>query len=128
MSRRSDLWLGVNTVTKSVRGIVLDGFVRKSRGSSLSVKLLVPTDGSTPQILHQAPWDGVLPGHEVLEFCDHAVNYAHLWLRKYKLLENTISRPPMIGVSMGHFGNMNVPSDRRHWACMQSSTGGRERS
>lgn len=87
MSDQSRLCLGVNTVTKTVRGIVIDGFVFKDQGGSLSVKLLAPADGSTPVILHHAPRIGVLSGHEILVFCAHAVSDAHRWLSRHKLLE-----------------------------------------
>ena len=87
MSRHSQLLLGVSTVTKTVRGIVMDGIVFRSAGESLGVKLLVPTDGSSAQTLHHAPRIGVLSGHEILEFCTHAVDHAHRWLSRHKLLE-----------------------------------------
>jgi hypothetical protein len=54
---------------------------------ALKVKVSVPTDGSSAQTLHHAPWTGVLSGHDLLEFCRHAVNHAHHWLSLHKLLE-----------------------------------------
>jgi hypothetical protein len=49
--------------------------------------MLVPADGSTPQILDASPSTGFHSGHDVLEFCRHAVNLAHDHLSHCKLLE-----------------------------------------
>ena len=65
MTRLPDFLLGVHTVKKTCKGIVLDGHVLKWVGDdSIDVKVLVPNDECTPQILHHAPGIGVLSGHE----------------------------------------------------------------
>jgi hypothetical protein len=87
MSHHPSPWFHVNTATKNVTGVVLDGFVYNSSGSTLNVKVLVPADGSTPQILHHAPGFRGCCGHDILEFREHAVNDARHWLSRHKLLK-----------------------------------------
>src|SRR5690242_9298452 len=87
MSLHSGFTLSISTVKKAVGGIEVDGLVYESLADCLYVRMLVPADGSTPQILDSSPPTGVHSGHDELEFCSHAVNLFRDHLSHCKLLE-----------------------------------------